>query len=178
MAGITVLAPTEPSASEPSRFPLWWCHQALASACAYSIGASGIAHSPQGRGKSHKHAEPGRRWVKGAAHPHPSPHQLRLTGPGPPRAGRVYESSSLAGSRSRGSRSTVTDRKTRISPEPPHPRGKACRWSKCAARRALPVIGAIVAEGEWGGGCEHRDKESSGHGESACFCGKPHSSWK
>lgn len=48
------------------------------------------------RSQRHRPFPPGQRARKAASEgrcpPHPSPHQLRLTGPGPPRAGRMCES--------------------------------------------------------------------------------------
>lgn len=160
--------PPQPSASQPSRFPLWRCHQALASLCACGIAARGIAHSPRAEGKTTRARKAA---GEGRCPPHPSPHQLRLTGPGPPRAGRMCES---------GVRLT---RKQELSHRP---QNQDQPQASTSAGQSLPLEQEHGLQSRWGdsgwgeqrGGCEHRDKESSGHGDSACRCEKPQGSWK
>lgn len=126
--GVTVLVSIWPLASEPSRSPLPLqrrptCPWALPSSCACNTQAPAEA-SPFRAGAEGKPttAGKGRRWAKGVAHPHPFPHQLRLT-----------ELEAIAGRKDvqdqqphgvrlgdelcRGNRSTVTSHKNQDQPQ-------------------------------------------------------------
>lgn len=99
------------------------CPQALPSsqACNTQLPAAASPFHPGAEGKPTT-AGKGRWWVKGVAHPHPFPHQLRLTELGPTWAGRVCKTSSLAGSGSETSFAEETGAasptaKNRISPK-------------------------------------------------------------
>lgn len=137
--GVTVLASIRPLVSEPSRFPpvtvpcvfpgstlvLSLQHSSASEASPFQPGAEG---KPTTAGKGRQRAE-------GVAHPHPSPHQLRLTEPAPIVGRKDVQDKQPCGVRlgdelCRGNGAPSPTAKTRISHKPLSLWGRAQSWSR------------------------------------------------